>query len=316
MIRMFSLENSIGQKVSLNDLDLFGYNPDGLGISFSNDYYGANGNFLTSNVGFQQGQFSLRVLFGAMSNANYQKFFEFTQFLSHQPLTLNYSIEGGGTYQRNCVINSLSKTEINEWNVIDEEFVADFITPWFQWVSASNNFYTDQEGDGKIYVNENLTDDSGFYVYAPYSLDGTQVENGQIGYVYEENNAESAGFFVLNNDSSYFGVSGASPLEITIDGGENGIENPAWDLYVGSTLVQNDRYLLTIPPYYKLVVSSEPQNQRCVLISPTGIESNIYQAQDMAKTNFVTAPVGRSTLVLSDVEMRASYRLRKEWMVI
>ncbi|MBL1223738.1 phage distal tail protein domain-containing protein [Enterococcus sp. BWR-S5] len=300
-VRKFSITNAKGETVSLNnDEDLFAYSPEGLGVSFSNEYYGANGNFLVSSVALNQPVFSIRVLFSPEKNRYYQKYHEFIQFLNYQPLTLNYSIVEKGTFKRDCRLNTLTKTEINEWNIIDEAIELDFLTPWYQWIEGIHTEYSDQLGDGKIYINNDMANNEGFHIY---------------DYVYEEQNEESRGLFKVVNDSIYMGVSEGSPLEITIYGGETGVSNPSWELYSGSELIQNDRYFIDIPPGYEFVVSSVPQNQFVRLIAPNGTVSNVYQSQDMTKTNFVTIPIGTYTLKL-DTGAVTKYRLRKEMVVV
>ncbi|HFU4026420.1 TPA: hypothetical protein ACGO0F_002179, partial [Streptococcus suis] len=117
--------------------------------------------------------------------------------------------------------------------------------------------------------------------------------------------------------SMYFGLKESSPLEITIEAVKNDVINPSWSIQVGQSIVQNDGYLLTIPIGSKLIVSSDPHNQKALLISEQAVETNVYQLQDMVKTNFVTAPLGESILSFSNVVGAiVSYRLKKEVMLV
>jgi len=301
-VRKFSLTNSKGETISINnDEDLFGYSPEGLGVSFSNDYYGSNGNFLVSSIALNQPVFSIRLLFGTDKQRYYQKYNDFINFLNYQPLTLNYSVVEVGTFKRDCRLRELTKTEINEWNIIDESLELEFLTPWYQWIEGKHTEYIDQPADGKIYINTDMGNNEGFYVYS---------------YVYEEQNDESRGQFKISNDSIYMGVSEGSPLEITIYGGDTGVTDPSWELYSGSELIQNDRYFIDIPPGYEFVVSSVPHNQFVRLVAPDGTISNVYQTQDMTKTNFITIPVGVFALKFETGGAVVKYRMRREMVAI
>jgi hypothetical protein len=364
MARKFSLINGANQIFDLNDLNSFGYEPSGLGVSISNTYFAYGTDFIEDNQGLNQNVIHLNVLFGAKSQESYRKYNDFIRFLNVTPLTLRYSLDGLGTYSRLVKLSELTKTEINKWNAIDEELTLECIGAWYQWIEGGTNIYVDQPGDGKIYVNTDMANNKGHYVYAPASLEGTTfetpflgfikikkftgyrydynyvidhgyTENFQttrkilydpndarikkelVGYVYEEDLIRPRNFFVINNDSIYLGVSDGAPFEITITATDEMISNPEWHLLDGVNELQSDRYFIDIPPHYSLVVSSDPHNQRVELVSNTGIINNVYQTQDMTKTNFIKIPPGRYSLVLlGEDTSNVKWRMKKEWVVI
>lgn len=300
-VRQFTLKNSLNEQISLNDLDFFGYEPEGLGISFENTYYGANANFLEDTTALNQSQFSINVLFGAETLNPYQKYNDFIRFLNYQPLYLMYGVPGIGTYERQCRLSEIPKTEINEYNVINETLTLDCVTPWYQWITMNRDDLQPQNGEGKIYVNNTANINTGYYVYP---------------YIYSSDRTEKKDYFNLNNDSMYMGTADSSPLEIIISSGNRTIENPEWRIVQNSIEVQNDKYFITMPTNSTLIVSSEPQNQRAILRTSDGSETNVYQMQDMTKTNFVTAPLGQSTLHFEGLTEGISLRMRKEWVIV
>jgi hypothetical protein len=492
MIREFKLINSQNQTLDLNDLDLFAYSPEGLGVTFANSYIGSNANFIPNGVALSQGQFKVQMLFDTIEGNPYQKFYNFVNFLNYQPLTLVYTTDAG-EFQRKCQINELTKTEINEWHALDESFTLEFITPWFEYIEHADNPYVDQLGDGKIYrqvqdipytevnllpdpeitvigsptstrswttsgntfawtvntsgqyvagynvaiLNQNVvltgeassfsqylnaknidisqqtvgnvfllefyfksdhtTDtDNDFTVEAynsnnelikpyrlldrygsisdvdtvDYFLDSTfsgewihckitykpTVDTDLISrfrfyfrrsdseenyftapkllqmemplpedvdayyvysYVYEEDGYDfRKGYYPIVNDSNYFGASLGSPMEITIEATGDPVENPSWELWKGSQVIQNDKYLLTIPSGYKLIVSSFPEDQYVRLIAPDGTITNAYQNQDLTKTNFITIPIGPTTLIFDVGDGKITWRMRKERLLV
>ena len=108
------------------------------------------------------------------------------------------------------------------------------------------------------------------------------------------------------------GVADTSPCEITIYGP---CVNPHWDIMHGTKVVQSDGYNLTVPEGYRLVVSSHPNRQRAQLIARDGTVSNVYQQQDLSKTNFVRFPVGRSKILFFNYD-RVTFKYREEYVVI
>lgn len=130
-------------------------------------------------------------------------------------------------------------------------------------------------------------------------------------YIYDDEEGEGNSF-IIDNNSVYIGLAKSSPCEITIYGP---CENPHWDLIRGTEIVQSDGYNITVPEGYRLVVSSDPQRQRAQLIGIDGTVSNVYQQQDLSKTNFVTFPVGRSKIIFFNY-YRGAFRYREEYVTI
>lgn len=129
-------------------------------------------------------------------------------------------------------------------------------------------------------------------------------------YIYDDEGESNS--FIIDNNSVYMGLAKSSPCEITIYGP---CENPHWDIMLGTEIVQSDGYNLTVPDGYRLVVSSNPQRQRARLIGRDGTVSNVYQQQDLSKTNFVTFPVGRSKIAFFNYD-RVTFRYREEYVTI
>ncbi|MEG0349589.1 phage distal tail protein domain-containing protein [Enterococcus sp.] len=152
MIRQFKIYNARGDMIDLtNNGDLLAFNPQGLGVSFSNGFYGANANFLQNGLTLGQKQLELMMMFGHKSHDGYQRYFEFVKFLNHTPYLLEYETSAG-VFHRECVLNELTKTELKEEGTLQESFVLDFTTPYFKTVSNKTVIVPPIEGKaGKIY---------------------------------------------------------------------------------------------------------------------------------------------------------------------
>jgi hypothetical protein len=488
MIRKFSLTNSKDEIISLGGLNAFAHDPEGLGVSFTNEYIGADADFILSKTAPNQGVMSVSMLFGALDEKYYQDFRSFAEFLNYQPLEMTYETDAG-KYSRGCRLRELTKTEVKDPNVIDETMTLEFLTPWYQIYSPSQYYDDDPAKDGKTYaqamddpptetnlfpdpvitdftsgnwlrggsdyiwdvesdeqfvqgdniliIDHNLanqlsvpansriltadnldtdgqtvdktillkfffkadytdlttpdlvvsaldssgeiipafkmvdafgqilpdgnvsynlntnyagmflefnvaykitsettkiakfnflfteTDSEYCYFTAPQLLqmDETSVEDTDAyyiyDYVYEEAEDHTApNYFEFDNDSEYFGTGQSSPLKVFISAGSNAVENPSWNLFVGSQIVQSDRYLLTIPSGYTLEVSSYPEDKYARLYAPDGSYTNVYQQQDLTKTNFVKLPPGASTLVFSVGDAKIDLEARFEKLLV
>lgn len=147
---------------------------------------------------------------------------------------------------------------------------------------------------------------SGFY-------EGKQSD-GYYAYpfVYESDYNGKSGVFQIENNSVYIGSAKGSPVEITVHGP---CTNPYWEILDGSKVLQSDGYNIDVPDGYKLVVSSIVQKQRVKLIAPDGTISDVYQQQDLSKSNFVTIPEGRTTLAFHNVG-DVSFKYREEYITV
>jgi hypothetical protein len=147
---------------------------------------------------------------------------------------------------------------------------------------------------------------SGFY-------EGKQSD-GYYAYpfVYESDYNGKSGVFQIENNSVYIGSAKGSPVEITVHGP---CTNPYWEILDGSEVLQSDGYNIDVPDGYKLVVSSIVQNQRMKLIAPDGTISNVYQQQDLSKTNLIAIPEGKTTLAFHNVG-DVSFTYREEYITV
>ena len=321
MVRQFRLKNSRNESESLND-ELFGHTPEGLGIKISNEYLNTGSDLLLSNTNLDFQTAKINVIFGLNGNP-YQDYYNFINFINVTPLTLEYTIPNVGVFSRDVRISELPKSEINEWHVIDEELSMEFLSPWYRWEEGSQPIYTDNQlYDGKIYAY-NTVDEQATYVYAPAMLEAPMletitIENENVGYVYEEENEFiHTGFYNIYNDSIYLDTSEASPLEVKITAGHDFIEGPiGWVLSDGVDIIASDNYFIGIPAYHSLLVSSDPHNQRAVLVDEQGNETNVYQYQDLTKSNFIKVPPGYYTLTANNRDLHISYRLKLERVVV
>lgn len=149
--------------------------------------------------------------------------------------------------------------------------------------------------------------------YVPGFYEGKQVSDSYVySYVYESEYNGESGVFQIENKSVYIGSAKGSPVEITVHGP---CTNPYWEILDGSKVLQSDGYNIDLPDGYKLVVSSVVQKQRVKLIAPDGTTSDVYQQQDLSRSNFVTIPEGHVTLAFHNVG-DVSFNYREEYITV
>ncbi len=150
--RRFLIENSIGEILDLSaSPDLFAFNPEGLGVSIDNDFVASGGSFLVNKREINPNEITLNLLMGAQVQNPYVIYAELIRILSSPPYNLIY-ITPVGEWRRSCVVNELSKSEINpEFSVMMEQIIFKCSTPWFNYVQNQFPEQPHQGGDGKIY---------------------------------------------------------------------------------------------------------------------------------------------------------------------
>ncbi|MGM0275944.1 phage distal tail protein domain-containing protein [Enterococcus sp. AZ080] len=268
-----SIENSHGDTWLIdNTHSLRASNVNGLGIGFETDYLSENGHSRIEKHVLKQHQFEAYFHFGRRKNENaYQVYYSFVEFLSFSPLYLIYTTDAG---QKRALItvSMLSKSSIQQGGFLKESIIIDRLSPWYTVKYAKiHQKNINVNAHGKVY-------------------------NYVRPYVYTQNAHEKKGNYRINNRSLYLSAekNHLTPLRIKITGY---CVNPRWEIFQGSKLISSDGYFLTLQEEQQLVVSSLFQERTAILIGQNGLQSSVYQQQDITKNGFVHAPVGESIIV-------------------
>ena len=460
-LKIYNAKNDL---VDLDDLDsIFSVSPEGFGAAIENNIFNAGASFKSSGVDMKSSSLKLNLYFGlGDDNSEMVEYRKFVEFLNYPPYRLVYITEGTELF-RDCILNEITKSDINTNQVLLEQVTFDFLTPFYKEISETYKPNSDTEGDGKIYAGtnkprnlianpnflnnmqdwSNMSDPEGTYqVQAPatdkptsnilkltssnhklssfmnawgllvkkgerlsFRFDiktennpdydrpvirvsyGTGEKNykysdfgitasssgfktaaisfvvpgdgvfslklinqnlstlgtmstyfrepmlirGEVSdmpsdfysgkpsnnyyaypYVYESEYNGESGVFQIENNSVYIGSAKGSPVEITVHGP---CTNPYWEILDGSKLLQSDGYNIDVPDGYKLVVSSVVQKQRVKLIAPDGTISDVYQQQDLSRSNFITIPEGHVELAFHNVG-DVSFKYREEYITV
>ena len=460
-LKIYNAKNDL---VDLDDLDsIFSVSPEGFGAAIENNIFNAGASFKSSGVDMKASSLKLNLYFGlGDDNSEMVEYRKFVEFLNYPPYRLVYITEGTELF-RDCILNEITKSDINTNQVLLEQVTFDFLTPFYKEISETYKPNSDTEGDGKIYAGtnkprnlianpnflnnmqdwSNMSDPEGTYQLQAPATDkpnsnilkltssnnklssfrnawGLKVRKGErisfrvdiktennpdydrpvirVGYgtgeknykysdlgitassssfktaaisfvvpedgvfslklinqnlstlgtmstyfrepmlirgevsdmpvdfysgkpsnnyyvypyVYESDYNGKSGVFQIENKSVYIGSAKGSPVEITVHGP---CTNPYWEILDGSKVLQSDGYNIDVPDGYKLVVSSVVQKQRVKLIAPDGTISDVYQQQDLSKSNFVTIPEGHVTVAFHNVG-DVSFNYREEYITV
>ncbi len=460
-LKIYNAKNDL---VDLDDLDsIFSVSPEGFGAAIENNIFNAGASFKSSGVDMKASSLKLNLYFGlGDDNSEMVEYRKFVEFLNYPPYRLIYITEGTELF-RDCILNEITKSDVNTNQVLLEQVTFDFLTPFYKEISETYKPNSDTEGDGKIYAGtnkprnlianpnflnnmqdwSNMSDPEGTYQLQVPATDkptsnilkltssnnklssfinawGLKVRKGErisfrvdiktennpdydrpvirvgygtgeknykysdlgitvssssfktaaisfvvpedgvfsfklinqnlstIGtmstyfrepmlirgdvsdmppdfysgkpsnnyyvypYVYESDYNGKSGVFQIENKSVYIGSAKGSPVEITVHGP---CTNPYWEILDGSKVLQSDGYNIYVPDGYKLVVSSVVQKQRVKLIAPDGTISDVYQQQDLSKSNFVTIPEGHVTVAFHNVG-DVSFNYREEYITV
>ena len=157
MTRAFRLRNASGDMIDLlADLDIFGVDPEGLGVSFDHTSHLSNSHYLLEKSELNQNEFKLKVALGYLSHDPYNAYYRLIKFLDKAPYNLEYETTAG-TWQREVRLKEITKREIAEGDIMLEEFTLSCFTPWYHIVESKVDPTTDILGDGKIYQHYETT---------------------------------------------------------------------------------------------------------------------------------------------------------------
>ena len=273
MTEQFQLSNSRGEIVGINNYDLMGNTPSGLGLTLNNTYNQYDNYFELSKTSVSQGKFQINILFGDVESLSYQTFSSFATFLSFEPLTMIYTTDIG-EWKRDARLSGLTKTEIGGTTVfqtdkLNEQFTLDFINPWYNNKTGSyKNYGSDSNLSifGKGFFNELGTANRNYIQNSSGESASQLVRPTVIGGVNEVGSVNST--ITYNSDN----------IQLTYTG--NGTQEwyyslaDAWSNLSDSVLDFDNTYTLSV--YVKGTVTGAMFRVSDVFSTPIKINNNSW----------------------------------------
>ena len=258
MIRQFTLTNALGSTYDLmNVKDGALFEPAGLGFQDETEYERIGEIFAPKTEKFGQ-----QVVDGTMvfSEEPYQKYFNFTQFCRHEPLSLKYKTDAG-TFQIPVRLTKIEKGDTDGWTYLACNVSFTALARMYKIIIANNN---GSLGGGKTY------DYDYDYVYGDFVADTVTIESDSVT---------------------------KSPCRISIFGP---CTQPTWRHYINGQAVATGYYNGTIPASHKLVIdtttmpySIEEQDLADNLIADR------YELCDFSTERFFLLEYGNNTISVS-----------------
>lgn len=144
--------NSKNDLVDLNDVDTtLAVKPEGFGAAFENNIFNIGSNFKSSGKELKTSILKLNIYFGlGEDKSEMSEYRKFVEFLNYPPYKLVYTTESGEFY-RDCILNEITKTDLNENHVLLEQVSFDLLTPYYKEIISTYKASDNTEGIGKIY---------------------------------------------------------------------------------------------------------------------------------------------------------------------
>ncbi len=146
-------ENDKSLMIDLLDEDAFGADITGLGVNVESDFYYASADALPTNYDYKYNDIDITMIFGTISGEPYAAFERFVRRLSlaNAELTLNYRYNKGTTYQRQVMLKTMEKGEIDHkvrW--LKAKLKLSPLSPWYIWEDIVD------KGSPVCYVDEDF----------------------------------------------------------------------------------------------------------------------------------------------------------------
>lgn len=153
-VRKFRILNKANKYLDFMDLDMFAHNPEGLGFEIEHTFYNSFNSYSDVVQASKQSEIKFNVIFGHTSNNPYVKYNNMLHFLNIGGLKLEYTVPNVGTFLRDVDISSVTKTDLDEYGVLQETITFVGLTPWYSWIPLTTAF--DPLIDGGIVYDDNL----------------------------------------------------------------------------------------------------------------------------------------------------------------
>lgn len=258
-VRKFYLKNELGQEYSLMDFDNYCFfnGPEGLGISYSNDYEKVGYSYIPNSINLNQNQISGTAVF--QSYDNYKKLVDFIAY--SEEIRLFYVIPfeiGEREYIRDVDVEELSKSEILQNGLLEETLTLNCKSLWY--TENTMSFTIGDEEDSLIW---DFKWDSRFVNYSNRRFEF--INTGHI----------------------------PASIEVEIDGP---VENPTITLEVEGTLAQQISVDTDIVEYEKFLYSSKDNDFYIKKQNTNGTYTSLFDLTtiDINNDNVIKIPINKS----------------------
>lgn len=343
-VRKFKIINANNEVLDLMDKDSFGYNPEGLGVSFDNSYYSAGPDFLDNELKYSMGKVSYYIALGYVSKDPYPAYSKMVSVLSKTPLTLQYDVPDVGTFSRDVRVRSIDKSELDKASgLLISKLELDCLTPWYAWEEFGNMEPIPWvDGLGKLYANYYNAPpppilEHGNQGYGPSAIYSFAYDNfnrlygpglklsdqankpeymsritgpsSVYPYTYQDDRTIGGAYLDIQNKSELFGAYKGTPIKVLMKAVHSDITDVSWSV---RTIINSNRYgsvkiNTSIPRGYSLEYSSDYRSRSIIMYNDLQQPvSDLTNYLDPSSSGFMLLSEGESEIQLSDSIVQAT----------
>ena len=343
-VRKFKIINANNEVLDLMDKDSFGYNPEGLGVSFDNSYYSAGPDFLDNELKYSMGKVSYYIALGYVSKDPYPAYSKMVSILSKAPLTLQYDVPNTGLFYRDVRVKSIDKSELDKASgLLISKLELDCLTPWYAWEEFGNMEPIPWvNGLGKLYANYYNAPippvpEHGNQGYGPSAIYSFAYDNfnrlygpsvkisdhanepdyvsrvtgpsSVYPYTYQDDRTIGGAYLDIQNKSELFGAYKGTPIKVLMKAVHSDITDVSWSV---RTIVNSNRYgsvkiNTAIPRGYSLEYSSDYRSRSIIMYNDLQQPvSDLTNYLDPSSSGFMLLAEGESEIQLSDSIVQAT----------
>ena len=343
-VRKFKIINANNEVLDLMDKDSFGYNPEGLGVSFDNSYYSAGPDFLENELKYSMATVSYYIALGYVSKDPYPAYSKMVSVLSKTPLTLQYDVPNVGLFYRDVRVKTINKSEIDkDSGLLISKLELECLTPWYAWEQFGNMEPIPWvEGLGKLYADyfnappppipehgDQGYGPSAIYpfgyinfnrLYGPSFKPSEKADDpnyisrvtGQSSiypYTYQDDRSIGGAYVDIQNKSELFGAYTGTPIRVVIKAAYSDITDVSWSVRteIGSNKYGSVKINTIIPKGYSLEYSSDYRSRSIIMYNNLQQKiSDLTNYLDPSSSGFMLLAEGESELQLSDSIVQAT----------
>lgn len=289
-MRYFKLENSKGEILDITTTSILFHDISGLGFEEENEFIRVGSVWRLNSREYSQLPITGKMCFTEHSGTTpYQKYSQFKTFVDYTPLIMHYYPYGitGKLYKKVVRVSKLSKSEINEYGVLDDDIEFAQYTPWYEIVTGETSDVTVDDrgwiwGDG----GENLP-----LVFEP--------EDGQSA-IPARFRGEFRSYINLFSETD-----NGSPVKITMIGPA---ANPSWSQYVEGEYIasggfdsSSDFNLLSGE---QLIIDNTTGDYLMTVVNSQGQKRSVYSLRSFDVACFFTLKKGQNTFTVTSADGR------------
>lgn len=287
-MRYFKLENSKGEIVDITTKSIFFHDISGLGYEEENDFIRVGSVWRLNSREYSQLPITGKLCFTENEDTTpYQKYTKFKTFVDYAPLTLYYYPYGvdGKFYRKAVRVSNLTKTEINEYGVLDDDIEFMPYTPWYEIVTGETSEVDIDDrawiwGDG---------DENPPLVFEP--ADGQNARPARF-------RGEFRALINLVSETD-----NGSPVKITMIGPAT---NPTWSQYVEDEYVASGGFdssaNFSLRSGEKLIIDNTTGDYSMIVEDSTGQRRSVYSLRSFDLACFFTLRQGRNTFAVTSAD--------------